>query len=215
MTPSPELKQRILEATWMEPAMTRSTVRRRAWLLLGACTAIALEIFFSFGGFRQYDRPSPLVLWTALGWGAAASAASWIGMGRGRSRMGRTYGTLISVLVAVPLLLFAWKIGVTFVLAPMMLKPWPGREGFRCLGLSIATALPLLLALLVLCRRTDPVHPALAGSVLGIAAGVFAGTLVDLWCPVAFVPHVLLGHILPLVLVAAAGAWAGQRVLSP
>jgi hypothetical protein len=44
---------------------------------------------------------------------------------------------------------------------------------------------------------------------------VLAGTLVDLWCPIAFVPHVLLGHILPLVVVAMVGVWAGRRLLRP
>lgn len=215
MTTSPDLKRHILEATRTAPAPTRSTVRRRAWLLLGGCTAIALAIFASFGGVRQYDRPTLLVLWTSFGWGAAASAASWTGLTRGGSPVGRTSRTLIAVLVAVPPLLLAWKIGVTVFLAPGMMEPWQGRVGFRCLSLSIAMALPLLLGLLVFRRRSDPVHPALAGSVLGITAGVFAGTLVDLWCPVAFLPHVLLGHILPLVVVAGVGAWVGRSVLSP
>jgi hypothetical protein len=215
MTTSEDLKRRILEAARAEPVPTRRAVRRRACLLLGACAAIALAIFVYFGGFRQYDRPTLLVLWTSFGWGATASAAAWMGMARGQSMVGRTRGALIAVLVAVPALLLAWKIGVTIFFAPEMTQPWPGRPGFRCLGLSIAMACPLLLALLVFRRRSDPVHPAIAGSVLGVTAGVFAGTLVDLWCPVAFVPHVLLGHILPLVVVAAVGAWAGRRVLSP
>jgi len=63
--------------------------------------------------------------------------------------------------------------------------------------------------------RRDSVHPGIAGAALGITAGVFAGTLVDLWCPVAYVPHVLLGHILPLVVVSAVGAWAGRSFLRP
>jgi hypothetical protein len=68
---------------------------------------------------------------------------------------------------------------------------------------------------LVMRRGSDPVHPGVAGAALGITAAVAAGTLVDLWCPVAYLPHVLLGHILPLVVAAAFGAWAGQRLLPP
>jgi hypothetical protein len=37
---------------------------------------------------------------------------------------------------------------------------------------------------------------------------------VDLWCPVAYVPHLLLGHVLPLFVIAGAGALLGQAVLS-
>jgi hypothetical protein len=67
----------------------------------------------------------------------------------------------------------------------------------------------------VIRRRSDPVHPAIAGAVLGITAGVAAGTFVDLWCPVAHLPHVLLGHILPLVVAALIGAYVGRRLLPP
>jgi hypothetical protein len=76
-------------------------------------------------------------------------------------------------------------------------------------------AAPLLVALVVIRRRSDPVHPGIAGAVLGVTAGIAAGTLVDLWCPIAYLPHVLLGHILPLLVVAVVGAWAGRRLLPP
>jgi hypothetical protein len=76
-------------------------------------------------------------------------------------------------------------------------------------------AVPLLVAFVAVRRRSDPVHPGVAGAALGVTAGVAAGTLVDLWCPVGFVQHVLLGHILPLLVVAALGAWAGRRFLGP
>jgi hypothetical protein len=37
---------------------------------------------------------------------------------------------------------------------------------------------------------------------------------VDLWCPVAYVPHLVLGHLLPLFVLAGAGALLGQALLS-
>jgi len=37
---------------------------------------------------------------------------------------------------------------------------------------------------------------------------------VDLWCPVASVPHLLLGHVLPLGILAAVGALLGDALLS-
>lgn len=215
MTMTPDLKRRVLEAVRAEPAPTQSAVRWRGWLVLSGCTAIALAIFVHFGGIRQYGRPALLVVWTSLGWSAAATAAVWIGMARGRSMLGRTTSTLIATIVAIPPMLLAWKVGVTIPFGPEMMAPWPGRPGFRCLGLSLAMAFPLLVAFLVFRRRSDPIHPGITGGVLGIGAGILAGTLVDLWCPVAFVPHVLLGHILPLVVVAAVGVWVGRRLLRP
>jgi hypothetical protein len=37
--------------------------------------------------------------------------------------------------------------------------------------------------------------------------------LVDLWCPVSYLPHLLLGHLLPIAVLAAVGALVGGRLL--
>jgi hypothetical protein len=198
-----------------EPAPTQSAVRQHGWLTFAICAAIALAIFAEAGGLRTYGRPGLLVVWTCVGWIVAASAAAALGVARGRSMLGRPTASLVTLIIALPLALLAWKIGVTLPFGPQMTAPWPGRPGFRCLGLSLAMAAPLLVALVVIRRRSDPVHPGIAGAVLGITAGVAAGTLVDLWCPIAHLPHVLLGHILPLLVVALVGAWAGRRLLPP
>ena len=213
--PAPDLKRRVLAAVRTEPAPTRAAVRRRGWMTFAVSAAVALAIFAWAGGVRIYDRPGALIVWTSVGWIVAASAGAALGVARGRSALGRSTVSLIMLIVALPLALLAWKIGVTLPFGPEMMAPWPGRPGFRCLRLSLATAAPILVAFLVMRRRSDPVHPAIAGAVLGVTAGVAAGSLVDLWCPVAHLPHLLLGHILPLVIVALVGAWAGRRLLPP
>jgi hypothetical protein len=205
----------VLSAVQAEPAPTQTAVRQRGWVTFAICAAIALAIFAEAGGARIYDRPSLLVAWTCVGWIVAASAAAALGVARGRSTLGRPTESLIVLVIGLPLALLAWKIGVTVPFGPKMMEAWPGRPGFRCLGLSLAMAAPLLVALVVMRRRSDPVHPGIAGAVLGMTAGVAAGTLVDLWCPIAHLPHVLLGHILPLLLLAAIGAWVGRRLLPP
>jgi hypothetical protein len=209
------LKRRVLAAVQAEPAPTNTAVRQRGWLTFGVCAAIAVAIFAEAGGVRTFDRPGLLIVWTSIGWIVAASAAGAFGVARGRSMLGRSTTSLVMLILALPLVLLAWKIGVTIPFGPQMTEQWPGRPGFRCLGLSLAMAAPLLVAFVVIRRQSDPVHPGIAGAVLGITAGVAAGTLVDLWCPVAYLPHVLLGHILPLLLVALLGAWAGRRLLPP
>ena len=98
--------------------------------------------------------------------------------------LGRSTASLVTLIVATPLALLAWKVGVTVPFGPQMLAPWPTRPGFLCLWLSLAMAVPLLVAFVAVRRRSDPVHPGLAGAALGVTAGVAAGTLVDLWCPV-------------------------------
>jgi hypothetical protein len=58
------------------------------------------------------------------------------------------------------------------------------------------------------------VHPRAFGAALGAAGGFWAATLVDLWCPVGYPLHVVLGHALPTLVLAALGAAAGSRVLA-
>ena len=213
--PTSELKGRILTAVQAEPAPTQSAVRRRRWLTLGVSAAVAVAIFAHYGGMRVSGRPALLILLTCLGWSVIGAAAAAFAVARGRTMLGRSTASLAILLGAVPLILLAWKVGITVPFGPEMSVPWSGRPGFRCLGLTLAMAAPLLVALLVMRRRNDPVHPGIAGAALGIVAAVSAGALVDLWCPVAYLPHVLLGHILPLVIAAALGAWAGRRLLPP
>jgi hypothetical protein len=89
---------------------------------------------------------------------------------------------------------------------------WPERPGERCLSLSLLVALGPLLSFLAIRQRT-PVRPTLNGAVLGFAAGACAWVAVDLWCPVAYVPHLLLGHVLPLFVLAGTGALLGRALL--
>jgi hypothetical protein len=213
--PAPDLKRRVLAAVRADPAPTQQAVRRRGWATFAACAAVALAIFAEAGGVRAHDRPGLLIVWTSIGWIVAASAAAAFGVARGRSMLGRSTASLIWLIIALPLALLVWKIGVTVPFGPEMLERWPERPGFRCLRLSLAMSAPLLVAFLVMRRRSDPVHPGIAGAVLGITAGIAAGTFVDLWCPVAHLPHLLVGHILPLVVVALFGAWIGRRLLPP
>jgi hypothetical protein len=43
-------------------------------------------------------------------------------------------------------------------------------------------------------------------------AGAWAAVMVELWCPLAVHEHVLVGHVLPLVVLALAGSAVGVRV---
>ncbi len=71
-----------------------------------------------------------------------------------------------------------------------------------------------LLAMAFVRRNSDPNHPRLTGATLGVAAGACAWVFTDLWCPVAYVPHLLLGHVLPIMILAAAGALLGPWLIA-
>ena len=125
----------------------------------------------------------------------------------GRSRNVLLYGSAL-----IPIGLFAWKVACSLAFGYPMIA-WPERPGLKCLSLSLLIATGPLLAFLAVRRRT-PVRPALNGASMGVAAGACAWVAVDLWCPVASVPHLLLGHVLPLCILAGTGALLGQALLS-
>lgn len=206
-------KQRILAEIRRHPAPTRRSWQLRAVSLLGVSAALTLTIFLAAGGVRQEPRPPELILATASGAVCIATLAIAGLLGRGRVGLGRPRPTLIALMIGTPLLLLAWKWGWSAT-SPANVVPWPDRPGLRCLGLSFLTGLPLLLALTLLWRDRDPVHGTLTGAAMGVAAGACSWVMVDLWCPVAYVPHLLLGHLLPMVWLALMGSILGWKVIS-
>jgi hypothetical protein len=48
---------------------------------------------------------------------------------------------------------------------------------------------------------------------MGVAAAACAWVFVDLWCPVAYVPHLMLGHVLPMAILGSVGALLGRFLL--
>jgi hypothetical protein len=213
MLPPAELRARVLLAARREPAAPRKSVRRRnAVVLISACVVPVL-LFLAVGGVREAPRPTGLVLQTSLGAAAIASVVTIVALSRGRSTLGRASVWFLGVTMAAPIALFAWKLATSAQFHDMMLR-WPERVGFRCLWLSCALAAWPLAALVLTRKGSDPVHPALTGAAIGSSVGAAVWVLVDLSCPVAYVPHLLFGHVLPLIVITASGAALGSRFIA-
>jgi hypothetical protein len=226
---SAELRAGVLAAATAEPSPTRAAVKRRALLmsLVAAASGIGAFVIFAavvsdgqmvrLGGeiapHQRLERPLGLVVAAASGALAVALTAVGLALRRGRSMLGRSRRQLLGGTILIPISLLAWKVGCSIAFGAAMV-PWPDRPGERCLALSLLVAAGPLLSFLAI-RRSAPVQPALNGAVTGFAAGACAWVVTDLWCPVAFVPHLLIGHVLPLGVLAVAGAWLGRAWLEP
>lgn len=223
-----EIKARVLAAVAAEPSPTRAAVNLRNTLLTMLAGASGMSAFVIFallvsqsellrlGGQvspHQYlERSLWLVATTAGGALGVAGVAVWRALWRGRSMLGRPRRSLLYGSALIPVGLFVWKVTCSLAFGYPMIA-WPERPGLKCLSLTLLIAIGPLLAFLAV-RRTAPVRPALNGASMGVAAGACAWVAVDLWCPVASVPHLLLGHVLPLSILAATGALLGQALLS-
>jgi hypothetical protein len=213
MKPSAELRERVLGAARLQPAPTRGQVRTRNAVLIASAIAVPLIVFQQMGGLRHYERPPELIVQTAMSALAIAIGAGVVGLLRGKSSVGRPSVLLVSLVVLTPLVLLAGKAGLSS-LYPDMMRPWPDRPGFRCLGWSAAMAAWPLIAMVTIRRGNAPAHPYLSGAAIGAAVGAGVWVLVDLWCPVAYLPHLMVGHVLPLVLTILVGTSAGGFALA-
>jgi hypothetical protein len=211
MTLSPDVRQRILEAARSQPAPTRRQVRLRHFAYAGLAVAGTLAAFFAVGGPRPGPRPLTLVVATAMGAFAVAAVALYAVLGRSRGMLGRARAWLLGIALLAPAGFLGWKTALSGHFD--MTDPWATRPGFRCFMLTVAFALLPFAVLMVTRRHSDPTHPRSLGLALGVAAGMSGGALVDLWCPVGHLSHLVVGHLLPTALLGLLGAWIGQRLL--
>jgi hypothetical protein len=209
-----DLKDRILARARATPSPTRSASRVSAWLVLPSSIIVAAALFFAFDG-AQHGRGRPAWFYAAssLGWAAVAALSMWAAFMRRRSALGRSRGWLVAVAVGTPSLLFAMMFAFA-VVHPELTLVHPERIGLKCLGLTLAAGAFPLIALALVRRESDPVHPLATGAALGSACGASAGVMVEMWCPVADPQHVVIGHILPIAVMAMVGASLGARIIA-
>jgi len=224
-----ELKAWVLATAAAEPSPTRAAVRCRNMLIGVLAVASGVSAFVVFAlltpegqlirlsgeiaPHHYVERSVSLLVTTAGGGLGVAAAALWFALRRGGSMLGRSRSWLLCGIALVPLALFAWKVSASLAFGDPMTS-WPTRPGLKCLSMSLLVASGPLLAFLV-ARRSAPQYPALNGAAIGVASGACAWFGVDLWCPVASVSHLVLGHLLPLCILAGVGALLGQLLLSP
>ncbi len=209
---TPDLKHRILAAAASEASPTRRQRVVGSAIRAVSALAVPLLLFALVGGPRTGPRPLGLVATTALGTSAIAAWALFEAFGRGPSMLGRTRGRLFAIAVIAPVAFLIWKVAASSYV-PHMMDPWPTRPGLRCFAVTTLFAAWPLVALGWERWGSDPVHPRAMGLALGVAAGAAAALPVDLWCPVGHVPHLLTGHVAPMLLLGGLGALLGARVL--
>jgi hypothetical protein len=209
VSPSPDLRARVLAAAAAAPSATRAQARRRAGALFAIGALIALVVFDGGRAFSHgAGRPPSITAALTAGWALASALLTFVALGRGTSTLSRRPAILLGLALAAPIALFAWM----QVFHGSYVEPFE-RFGFRCFGYTVALAAAPLAAVFVLRRGAEPRLPAALGAAAGATSGAWAAALVDVWCPLVNPSHVFFGHALPLALLVAVGAFAGARLL--
>lgn len=90
---------------------------------------------------------------------------------------------------------------------------WLGRTWRTCPVWIPVISAPILLAVTLSLRRFAPTRPALAGMVLGMAAGGLGATVYGLHCQENAAAFLATWYVIGMALVGATGAALGPRVL--
>lgn len=206
-------KAQLLEAVRNTPSPTRAEVtqRNRQWLGGGILATSAL--FFLLGGFARGTRPVELVVFTAGLGLVAAAVTTHLASGRRRSMLGHPRSVLVTLSIAtMPVLSLV-------ALTAAALWPEPAAEAVAtrstvaCAAMTLVEgALPLGLFLFAK-RGTDPIHPVVTGTALGITAGAWTATMATLRCPHAQAEHCVSAHVAPVLVLAITGALVGKVLL--
>jgi hypothetical protein len=215
MNPSQALRARLLTAATREKTPTRRAVRIR-WaifvaVMLGTWAVATREL-----GIHEGQRPLSLMVALTLGWAIVAAISTWIGWSSNQVS-GFPRVVLIAVIFGAPLALsllslvplMAARWGATGWASALPLPAHYSWHGEACRDIVLGLAGIPLLTGIVLRRGTDPIHPRLKGAAIGTASASCAGLTMGLSCPVVFTPHLLLGHVLPLLGAALLGALLG------
>jgi hypothetical protein len=209
-TPPADVKLRVLAAARRVPSPTRRKAALQTRVYAMVSLAAGLCVFFGLGGLSTVPGPFGYRFGAAVGWLFVALGATWATVARDKHRvLGRSPAWLAAVALGVPFVLLGWM-SLWELSCPDV---WPQRVDWACLGVSLAIATLPFLTLMSARQHSDPAHPATAGAALGATAGAWSGVLVSLWCPVPHPMHVLVGHLLPVMLLAILGAALGRRVV--
>lgn len=206
-----DLRARVLAEARAAPSPTRGVTQKRTLIATGGGVAVTLVLFLAQHPLQLGDRGADLVLSTAGLALVVALALTQLSVRRGPSMLGRPRSHLALALAVGAAVLLASAFVV--LLRGGDVETVGPKAHVACGAVSLVQGAALFAALLFPRRASDPIHPALTGAALGLAAGAWTATMAYLRCPHADSIHCLLGHVVPAVLFGMAGALIGRRYL--
>lgn len=212
--PSAELRARVLAAASAEPVPTRSVgvVRRAAIVAVGMI--VSLVVLALIGGPQPDGRPVAYFATIAALWTGVVLVASWAGLGRGRSMLGRSTSVRVIVAALTPPALIVASLLAGLCWPATMSNPSTVHDHVFCIELGSLMAIGPLVAFAFVRRDSDPVAPRLTGAAVGAVAGAWGGLFIELRCGHCSLEHVVLGHVVPVVVFALVGALIAGSVIS-
>jgi hypothetical protein len=147
-------------------------------------------------------------------WLLVGVVATWEGVARGRSMLGRPAIVRVLVAVLTPVALLATAMGAAMAWPETLATRTTVEANVVCVVFTLLFALGPLAAFAVVRRRSDPVAPRLTGAAIGAASGAWGALGIEMHCGHASATHILLGHIAPVVLLTVLGVLIGYWMVA-
>jgi hypothetical protein len=212
--PSAELRARVLAAASAEPVPTRSAGLARRVAVVAVGMALSVLVLVYIGGPKPDGRPMGYYLVMAALCTVVVLAATWGGVARGRSMLGRPTSMRVVVSALTPAALVVTALAAALLWPATIAEPSTIRDHVFCMELGLLMAIGPLVAFAVARRGSDPVAPRLTGAAIGAAAGAWGGLFIELRCGHASIAHVVLGHVVPVAVMTLLGALIAGSVVS-
>jgi hypothetical protein len=212
--PRKDLRERVMASVRAEPVPPRAVGMRKRVLLVTAAVILSALLSVAIGSPGLRGRPFAYVAALAIAWLFVGVAATWAGVARGRSMLGRPAVWRLGVATLTPVALLAASVALG--------QRWPQTltdsaeipAHLLCVLGTVGFALGPLAAFMAMRRSSDPVAPGLTGAAIAAASGAWGALGIELHCRFASPLHVAIGHVLPVVLLALVGVVVGRRLLA-
>ena len=180
----------------------------RLLLVYLAASALVVFVFTKMG--TAVDAPAilPVLLCaTLLVTGAAGALGSAI---PGRTSWWFAGAAVIAALVV-------WSADIALRLAaslPDSSRAWGDSPWVKCFGFTVGVSVLPSLVLIRLVRAAWPVQPRATAALIFVSGASTAALTTTLECPSQALLHVLLGHLLPVIVLAGIGVTAAPALLN-
>ena len=161
-------------------------------------------------------RPGADLGWLGV-WGLSIAQSliglAVIGAALRESVPGRDWsGAAIALWLAIPIVAIVGVTMLSWEASPVFLRRQWWLVGGICFAGSAATALPVVALASILASRAYPTRPLVAGSLLGLGAGLMADAGWRIFCHFSEPSHVLSAHLAAVVMSTLIGAMAATRL---
>jgi hypothetical protein len=212
--PSDDLRARVMAAVRAEPVSPRALGMRRrvGWLALALVFWVSVSWAIGLPGLR--GRPFAYVSSLAVAWLLVGAAATWAGVARGHSMLGRKAVWRSATAALTPLALLASSLVLGIVWPETLTDSATIDRHLLCIVGTVGFGLGPLAVFVAMWRASDPVAPRLTGAAIAAAAGAWGALAIELHCRFTSPFHVVLGHVLPVSLMALWGVRLGRKYLA-